>query len=592
MARAVQLPRALPRREGEPGPARPRINAPARGRATSPARDRELVPDQVMRALMKELEVTAPERQQKPARSAEARPLAAPESWNAPGTSLRLKAEGAAPPPGSAPSPNRDPPPRRMLYTVKVPQAAVQACLAVLDEELLRTLAIGLAGKAQSRITAPISGIGPGHAGSRRARPPASPSISERPTPRPLAGAAWKISCSSAASAPRMKRSCSSSAVADTPAAWKAPSSAGPISTRWTGARSSSPIRSWLFPSHPWPDERRRYSRVIGGLGTDVWGEVAWPRLRDARWCLVGAGRGGTALAMLLAQQGALYLTIIDPDQVAEHNLDGLPAPRRWSAPPRLQLLAFLLQRFRPEMTAYPVPHSLVTLPSMEAMWEADLLVSLVNSDQARLVASATAAAYLKPHLDIGQSVVAASGRERELGVDVRLIIPGQGCLQCIGGAGELSLLTRHELPDPHAPRGEAISASSAPAAWPVSPRSPSGWACGWWRSMLVGVRTESAWLRLVQQGERMELRRFAPGPAAPVLSVLPRPGWATPLPSSAGVTGSRRQRQRRRWRPAEPPSLPAVKTGQRRTLVAVGSFVYRSPASSNAARRKSKSQP
>jgi len=79
MARAVQLPRPLPKREGEPGPARPRIEAPARGRAASPAHDRELVPDQVMRALMKELEATAPERQQKPTRSAEPRPLAAPE---------------------------------------------------------------------------------------------------------------------------------------------------------------------------------------------------------------------------------------------------------------------------------------------------------------------------------------------------------------------------------------------------------------------------------------------------------------------------------------------------------------------------------
>jgi hypothetical protein len=99
-----------------------------------------------------------------------------------------------------------------------------------------------------------------------------------------------------------------------------------------------------------------------------------------------------------------------------------------------------LLQRFRPELTAYPVPHNLVTLPSMEALWEADIIASLVDSDPARLTAAATAAAYLKPHLDIGQSVVVARGRERELGVDVRLIIPGQGCLRCIGGAGELSL--------------------------------------------------------------------------------------------------------------------------------------------------------
>jgi hypothetical protein len=33
-------------------------------------------------------------------------------------------------------------------------------------------------------------------------------------------------------------------------------------------------------------------------------------------------------------------------------------------------MLGFLLQRFRPELTAYPIAHNVVTLPSMEALWE------------------------------------------------------------------------------------------------------------------------------------------------------------------------------------------------------------------------------
>lgn len=52
MARAVQLPRPLPTRERE----------------ETPARDRELVPDSVLRALMKELEAAATEPERKPAR--------------------------------------------------------------------------------------------------------------------------------------------------------------------------------------------------------------------------------------------------------------------------------------------------------------------------------------------------------------------------------------------------------------------------------------------------------------------------------------------------------------------------------------------
>jgi hypothetical protein len=285
------------------------------------------------------------------------------------------------------------------------------------------------------------------------------------------------------------------------------------------------------LPSPIRPEEMRRYSRVIGGLGTDVWGEVAWPRLRDARWCLVGAGRGGTAMGMLLAQQGALYLTIIDPDQIAEHNLDGLPAPPTVVGSSKAQMLAFLLQRFRPELTAYPIPQNLVTLPSMEGLWEADIIASLVDSEQARLIASATAAAYLKPHLDIGQSVVVARGRERELGVDVRLIVPGQGCLQCIGGAGELSLaMSMNYLI--RAPRVESDFREQRAGSLASLASIAVGMGMRLVEDMLVGLRTESTWLRLVQRGAQMELRelRARPSRSCPVCSGTTGLGDAAPL--------------------------------------------------------------
>jgi hypothetical protein len=63
MARAVQLPRPLPTREREDGP----------------ARDRELVPDSVLKALVKELEETVTERERPPARKPAPRPMPSPE---------------------------------------------------------------------------------------------------------------------------------------------------------------------------------------------------------------------------------------------------------------------------------------------------------------------------------------------------------------------------------------------------------------------------------------------------------------------------------------------------------------------------------
>jgi hypothetical protein len=64
MARAVQLPRPLPSRERE----------------ETPARDRELVPDNVLRALVKELEAAVVEPERKPTRS----PVPHPEPFPQP----------------------------------------------------------------------------------------------------------------------------------------------------------------------------------------------------------------------------------------------------------------------------------------------------------------------------------------------------------------------------------------------------------------------------------------------------------------------------------------------------------------------------
>jgi len=62
MARAVQLPRPLPTRERE----------------DAPARDRELVPDSVLKALVKELEEAVTERERRSVRDPAPHPTPSP----------------------------------------------------------------------------------------------------------------------------------------------------------------------------------------------------------------------------------------------------------------------------------------------------------------------------------------------------------------------------------------------------------------------------------------------------------------------------------------------------------------------------------
>jgi molybdopterin/thiamine biosynthesis adenylyltransferase len=423
-----------------------------------------------------------------------------------------------------------------VLLTVKMPRAALQECLTTLRPQSLQTMVLGLGGRSQSRDYCSY--------------------LWQRAAPRRLAGSAaervriyFGTPNSTAQSRARLVEFLERCQNEGRAPAGRAEAvlllmGRGRRAGHMEGAvlrdgelhrldrcqvLPADPLLGLPSPIHP--EELERYSRVIGGLGTDVWGEPAWPRLRDARWCLIGAGRGGTALAMLLARQGALFLTITDPDTIEAHNLDGLPAPPSVVGSSKAQILAYLLQRFRPEMTAYAIPHNLATLPGMEAAWEADIIVSLVDSQPARLVASAVASAYLKPYLDIGQSVVVADGRRRELGVDVRLIVPGQGCLRCIGGTDRLLLATAMNqlIRRPRVAvnfRQERAGSLASLASIAV------GLGMRLVEDMLAGVRTESAWLRLVQRGPAMELRELPtrPGRACPICSRMTGLGDDAPL--------------------------------------------------------------
>ena len=65
------------------------------------------------------------------------------------------------------------------------------------------------------------------------------------------------------------------------------------------------------------------------------------------------------------------------------------------------------------------------------------MLVSCVDDNTARLFVSQVATRGLQPHLDIGTGVV-AEGSSRLIGADIRLVVPGDGCLLCIGGVGDM----------------------------------------------------------------------------------------------------------------------------------------------------------
>ncbi len=201
----------------------------------------------------------------------------------------------------------------------------------------------------------------------------------------------------------------------------------------------------------PWPSATERWSRVIGALG----GQGVWQRLVSLHVCIVGLGRIGSLVATTLVQQGVRTLTVIDPDTLEEWNLDAMDAvTTRDLGRLKVETVAEHLQQRFPYTRITAIPRSIVSAEARLAAKCTDILICCVDDDAARLYTGALACCYAKPLLDIGTGIfydqvsphpvhptrsapVQGSSPQRALGADVRLIVPGDGCLLCWGGVAQ-----------------------------------------------------------------------------------------------------------------------------------------------------------
>jgi hypothetical protein len=205
-------------------------------------------------------------------------------------------------------------------------------------------------------------------------------------------------------------------------------------------------------------DDAERWSRLIGALG----GQEIWQRLTALRFCLIGAGRTGSLIAMTLARQGVQSLTMIDPDVVERPNLDAMDALTTHDLGRRkVTALTKKLRHALPRTHITALPQSIMSTEARLLAKSADVLICCVDDDAARLVSGALACCYVKPLLDIGTGIFhhqlpapqahasykivpQPTHARRVLGADVRLILPNDGCLLCWGGVANPHRAIQH----------------------------------------------------------------------------------------------------------------------------------------------------
>lgn len=206
----------------------------------------------------------------------------------------------------------------------------------------------------------------------------------------------------------------------------------GPRMERWIPSKPPPELMGEVPADGP-------MSRYIGALG----GREVLLRLQSLRIAIVGSARLASGLAIGLARAGVAEITLIDPDILEEHSRDAMEVLARSRAGiPKVHAVAEMLRAIAPEVSVIPLPVPIEHPLAVEHCAGADVLMSAPDRNAPRLLAALIAAAFLRPHIDIGTGVFRERG-QLIAGADLRLTIPGNGCLWCVGS---LDLERRHDV--------------------------------------------------------------------------------------------------------------------------------------------------
>lgn len=193
---------------------------------------------------------------------------------------------------------------------------------------------------------------------------------------------------------------------------------------------SSMPeIRSDVTGSSGNREDQVRYSRLAGAIR-----DVA-NRLPLLKVMVIGAGRNGSAILQQLALLGVGALTIVDRDILHTENLDAtLGVGPSQVGLSKVRAVAELLCRMREDLSITCLEKSASHRDVLEAARTTDLIISCVDHDTPRLGAAKIARKLLRPHIDIGTGVTQQADGTRLIAGDARLLMPGDGCVCCVGG--------------------------------------------------------------------------------------------------------------------------------------------------------------
>lgn len=268
-------------------------------------------------------------------------------------------------------------------------------------------------------------------------------------------------------------------------------------------------------------DRNGPHSRTAAALGEGDSGWQALENLRRLKVALVGCSRTGSPYALAHVLHNPAQMLLVDPDVIEPGNHDAgfggyalraseeqLQRTPKQATPQmdhgghlfKVDALAERLRSLAPATQITTVNQSVLSFAAWRAVAQCDVIVCAVDDDVARMVCAAVGAAFHRPVLDLGSHVTTDAAGIRLLGADIRLTLPGDRDLSCLGGFAQQDAI-------------QAFSEKKDRVATTDWWQSKAGALSSW--SALVaslGLRlledlaaqriASSQWLRLLQQGD------------------------------------------------------------------------------------------
>jgi len=183
-----------------------------------------------------------------------------------------------------------------------------------------------------------------------------------------------------------------------------------------------------------------------------VFGKEGQQALQKLTVGVVGAGGIGSMVLVLIVWLGVERIIIIDPDVIELTNLNRLAGATPQDALkkiPKVRVLARYAVKINPKIKVVPVQKSILDKKAQRYLKVCDVIFGCTDNQSSRWVLNKFSVEHLKPYFDTGTGIEADSLQNiKHAGGQVRVVIPGMGCLNCISGIN-VATAQQEMLPEP-----------------------------------------------------------------------------------------------------------------------------------------------